>query len=311
MRRILVTLALVAAALRGPRRRPGAGRPRPAEAADRRRHRRRRGHRRPARDPGGDRRAAPRRQRHRRRGRGRRRARRRRAVLVRHRRRRLHDDLLRRATARVHTIDSRETAPAAMTPTRSSTTASPRRSTPSASAACASACPARRARGRRRCARTARSSLRRGARSPASTSARDGFVVDQTFFDQTDAANGDLRRLPLDRGALPRPRRHAARRRHRVPQPATSRARTSCSPSRARTRFYRGALARGDREHRHAARRCAPARRARSRPGVMTLADLARYRHRRPRADARRLPRPRRLRHGARRRAAARPSARR
>ena len=56
-----------------------------------------------------------RRQRLRRRDRRRERARRRRAVQLRHRRRRLHGDP-RRRTGKITTIDSRETAPAAMQP---------------------------------------------------------------------------------------------------------------------------------------------------------------------------------------------------
>jgi gamma-glutamyltranspeptidase/glutathione hydrolase len=48
--------------------------------------------------------------------------------------------------------------------------------------------------------------------------ARDGFVVDQTFFDQTSGRRL-VRRHSRRRGALPRPGRHAARRRHDVQQP--------------------------------------------------------------------------------------------
>ncbi len=49
--------------------------------------------------------------------------------------------------------------------------------------------------------------------------ARDGFTVDQTFFDQTTPQRPVLRRHPVDRGALPR--RRTARRRTSAPCCAT------------------------------------------------------------------------------------------
>ena len=48
--------------------------------------------------------------------------------------------------------------------------------------------------------------------------AREGFVVDQTFFDQTRGERRLVQRRPLVGGHLPRPGRDAARRRHDLPQ---------------------------------------------------------------------------------------------
>ena len=53
-------------------------------------------------------------------------------------------------------------------------------------------------------------SLRAGARSPASAPPRQGFEVDQTFFNSVDAVKHVLRRRPGDRRDLPRLRRHPA-----------------------------------------------------------------------------------------------------
>ena len=103
--------------------------------------------------------------------------------------------------------------------------------------------------GPRRCAATARSRCARRCR-PGIARRAQRLRVDQTFFDQTDAVNGAvLRRHPVDRGDLPRPGRHAARRRHDAAQPgpgedvrATSAATapaastTARSPTRSRRR---------------------------------------------------------------------------
>ena len=94
------------------------------------------------------------------------------------------------------------------------------RSTTRATAASPSACPGPSRPGTRRWSATARSRSRQ-ALAPAIRVARDGFVVDQTFFDQTQAERRLVRRRPCDGGALPRPGRHAARRRHRLPQPGS------------------------------------------------------------------------------------------
>ena len=122
---------------------------------------------------------------------------------------------------------------------------------------------------------------------------------------------GDLRRLPGHRGAVPRPRRHAARRRHGHHATPTSRAPTSCiaaqGPRRASTR---GPLAQAIVDTvQHPPLRPGSTRTVR--PGVMELERPRGLQGDRPRPDAHRLPRARRLRHGAAVAAAARPSARR
>ncbi len=57
------------------------------------------------------------------------------------------------------------------------------------------------------------------ALQPGIRVARDGFKVDQTFVDQTDAQRRLVQRHPLHRRDLPRPRRHAARRGLDAPEP--------------------------------------------------------------------------------------------
>ena len=59
----------------------------------------------------------------------------------------------------------------------------------------------------------------RKALQPGIEVARRGFTVDQTFVDQTHAGRRLLQRRPVDGGDLPRPRRHAARRRQHAAQP--------------------------------------------------------------------------------------------
>ena len=51
----------------------------------------------------------------------------------------------------------------------------------------------------------------------------NGFVVDQTFFDQTAGERRLVQRHPDDGGALSRPGRHAARRRHEFRNPDLAR----------------------------------------------------------------------------------------
>ena len=67
----------------------------------------------------------------------------------------------------------------------------------------------------------------RKALQPGIEVARRGFTVDQTFVDQTHAGRRLLQRRPVDGGDLPRPRRHAARRRQHAAQPGPGDAPTS------------------------------------------------------------------------------------
>ena len=90
---------------------------------------------------------------------------------------------------------------------------------------------------------TARGRWRR-ALKPGIDVATKGFAVDQTFFDQTDAAKAMLGDFGGDVGAVPRQGRHAARRGHDDPQPRAGARRTGCSRRRGATKgFYSGALA--------------------------------------------------------------------
>ena len=94
------------------------------------------------------------------------------------------------------------------------------RSTTRATAASPSECREPSRRGTRRWSATARSRSRT-ALAPGIRVARDGFVVDQTFFDQTQANVDWFDDIPAIGGALPRSGRDAARRRHRLPQPGS------------------------------------------------------------------------------------------
>ena len=115
----------------------------------------------------------------------RRRARRDRAVLVRHRRRRVHGHSHRR-TGRSSTIDGRETAPAAMTPTSFWENGVPLPFNDARFSGMSVGVPGtRRDMGER--AGEVRHDLARGARCrPAIRVARDGYVIDQTWFDQAN-----------------------------------------------------------------------------------------------------------------------------
>jgi gamma-glutamyltranspeptidase/glutathione hydrolase len=86
---------------------------------------------------------------------------------------------------------------------------------------------------------------------------------------------GDLRRLPGHRGALPRPRRLAARRRDRDQEPRP-RAHLRADRAQGRRLPVLGPAGAGDRRHRQAPA-AAPGRDAGAAPGVMELSDLAAY----------------------------------
>ena len=174
----LLTVVLIAIVLFDPQTAARAG----AEAADRDRKRWRRRHRGPRRDAGRHPDAAQRRQRGRRRGGGGRRARRDRAVLVRHRRRRVHGhphrareghhDRRARDRAGHDAPDSfwENGAPLAFNDARYSGMSAGIPGTPPPGSAPSSATAP--GRSRERC-------------EPGIRVARDGFTVDQTFFDQT------------------------------------------------------------------------------------------------------------------------------
>ena len=258
MRRLLLPVlaaALVAA--------PAAAHqtPAPDQAADGRRRRWRGRERRPAGHAGRDRHLAPRRQRRRRRDRRRGRARGRRALFVRHRRRRLHDRLLRARRQGPHHRLARDGAggderPVVRRPAELRE-------------------PARQRHERRRprhAARLAEGAARvrdLAAEPRAAAGHRRGAARLHRRPDllQPDRrGQGDLRRLPGHRGAVPRPRRLAARRRDRHQEPRPRAHLRAHRAARAPTRCTRAARA-GDRRHRQAsaaapgldARRRAPA----------------------------------------------------
>ena len=80
------------------------------------------------------------------------------------------------------------------------------------------------------------------ALQPAIKVAREGFVIDQTFFDQTLQNVDFFDDVPSTARAVPRPGRHAPRRRHRAAQPR-SRARLRADRALGTKGFYRGAIA--------------------------------------------------------------------
>ena len=185
--------------------------------------------------------------------------------------------VIRTAKGKVTTIDGRETAPEAMTPTSfMRRTARRCRSTTRAGAGCPSACPARLATWDEALKKYGTMTLEQ-VLQPGIGVATNGFVVDQTFFDQTQQAVAVVRRHPGDRRALPRSGRHAARRRHGLHATPTSRT----TYERIAQHGVEGLLPRRDRgrDRRHACRhpRVAPTADHVWRPGVMT--------HARPRAS--------------------------
>ena len=127
--------------------------------------------------------------------------------------------VIRTPRGQVTTIDSRETAPARHAAGLVlSRTARRCRSTTRARADSPPASRARWPAGSTRSQRYGTQVAAQGARAGIEV-ARKGFVVDQTFFDQTHAERRLLQRRPVDGRDLPRPRRHAARRRHHAAQP--------------------------------------------------------------------------------------------
>ena len=138
----------------------------------------------------------------------------------------------------------------------------------------------------------------RPARSgPASAPRRDGFTVDQTFFDQTDAerrpGSTTSRRPPriyLDPDGTPRDVGIDAQN----PDLARTYERIA---RRGADWFYNGPVAGAMASAAQHPPKAGDANHA-WRPGLMTLRDLSRYRAIERRADPHRLPRPRRLGHG-------------
>ena len=288
-------------------------RARAGEAADGDGHGRRGRERRPARDAGRDRRARARRQRVRRGGRRGGRARRGRAVLLRHRRRRLHGHPHGRQRQDHDDRLAREGAgdDAARLVLQTASRRRTRSSRSPATAGCRSACPARRGVGLRAAPATARSRSRKALQLRRSTSRADGFVVDQTFFDQTTPATGrtsTTSRRPRRSTSTPTARRRTSARRSSNPDMAQ--APTSCIGRLGATKgFYRGPVADAIAKAVAQTRRSPRPPTTTWRPGLMTDG--------RPRATTRsierepvaaQLPRRRRLRHGPAVLAAARPS---
>ena len=146
------------------------------------------------------------------------------------------------------------------------------------------------------------------ALQPGIAAAQHGFAVDQTFFNQTDEAKAIFADFPataalyLDPDGSPRD----VGTRHQEPRPrAHLRADRPQGPRRA----LLGAAGAGDRRHRQAPA-AAPGLDAVGAPRRHGAQRPRRLQGDRPRPDAHRLPRPRRLRHGAAVLAVARRSAR-
>ena len=204
--------------------------------------------------------------------------------------------LLRTAGGAVTTVDHRETAPAAMAPDSFWEAGAPLAFNAARYSGLSVGVPGTVAGWADALDRYGTISLAE-ALAPAIRIARRG-LRDRPGLLRPDAGERRLvRRHPRLRGPLPRPRRDAEGRRHGVPQP---RSRPSLRADRPPRR--EGLLPRRDRRraHRDGA---APARRPHREPRVAERADddarPAPVRGARARADARRLPRARRLGHGA------------
>ena len=316
-RSAVVAVGLLAAACprrpvsrRPARRGRGPAQGRAGQTTRRRGVRRCRRHRGPRREQGGDRRAHAGRQRRGRGGRRGGRARRHRALLGRARPAAASSSTTTPARGKVHTIDGRETAPARDDRDR---VPGERR-----------ADPVRRGGHQRPVGRRARHAWRTwdlalrqlrhalaapGARSPRSRSPSKGFVVDQTFHDQT-AANADrfedftsTAKLYLPGGAPPPVG-------SRLPQPRPRRAPTGELGKRGAGWLYERRARRGDRRHREAAAG-RPRRHPQGAAGPDGAVRPARLPGARAAAHARDVPGHGRVRHGARRPRAAPRSARR
>ena len=277
------------------RSRPRAAPYKHTHAADRGRDRRRRRDGRQRRDHRGDGRAASRRQRRRRRGRRGGRARRDRAVLVRDRRRRLHADP--QADGKVTTIGSREKSPAAMEPDSFMENGAPLAFNDARYSGLSAGVPGTVAGWDRALRQYGTWSLRRALRARRIDVAREGFVIDRTFNEQAQdnaAYFDDIRSSEAlyldpdgtahDVGTVQR-NPDMARAYERIGQ-ARRRTASTAAPI-ADALVERGPAAAADRRRRpHLA------------PGTDDAARPARLHRARARAHARRLSRPRRLRHG-------------
>ena len=219
-----------------------------------------------------------------------------RAVLLRRRRGRVHGHSLpARSDGKVTTIDGREAAPAAMRPDSFWENGAPLPFNDARYSGLSVGVPGTVETWDEALERYGTISLAE-ALAAAIRVARDGFVVDQTFFDQTQDNVDFFNDIPATAALYLDPGRHAARRRHRLPQ---SRPREHVRAHRAPRR--EGLLPRCGRRR---ARRDGPApgrvadRQSHLAAGLMTMRDLHTYAAPERDADARRLPRPRRLRDG-------------
>ncbi len=162
---------------------------------------------------------------------------------------------------KITTIDSRETAPAAMGPDsffiENGKAADRRAFTTDRYSGLSAGVP-----GTRRDVGPGAAPLRhelaaQGAAAGASV-ARQRLRRRPDVLRPDDARTGLLRRRPVDGGDLPRPRRHAARRRHDAPQPGHGARRTSCIGRHGANGLLPRPDRRRDRRRRPSTRRSAP-----------------------------------------------------
>ena len=204
--------------------------------------------------------------------------------------------VIRTPHGKVTTIDSRETAPRRCDRTRSSRTARCCRSTTRATAASPPACPGTVAAWDARAAALRHAGASRTCSRPRSTSPTKGFVVDETFAAQTTPNIPWFDDIPstaalyLDPDGTARDPGTVLRN----PDMAKTYERIA---RRGADGFYRGADRRGDRRRGAQSRR--PARAPTRRGGPACCRSRPRALPRQvARADPRRLPRLRRVRHG-------------